>query len=128
MRLDRKLLLIAPTIVLVLVVAGMIYAVLQLRVLESVSESWKDRSDFIAAAARGEKTLSQRQATDLLRLALDVEARRTAAIVASRDLLTVLSGMAFVSCCVLAVGIRGVPREHWPRFQLGRAADGGDRT
>ena len=26
----------------------------------------------------------------------------------------------FVACCVLGVGVRGVPREHWPRFTFGR--------
>ena len=116
MRLDRKLLLIAPTIVLFLVAAGTLYAAAQLHVLASISESWKQRSDFIAAAERGEKTLSQRQSTGLLRLSLDVEAKRTAAITASRDLLVALSAIALGACCVLAVGIRGIPREHWPRF------------
>lgn len=116
MRLDRKLLLIAPTIVLFFVVAGMFYAAMQLHVLGAVSDSWKDRSEFIAAAERGDKPLTQRQSAGLLRLALDVEAKRTAAITASRDLLIELGAIALVSCCVLAVGIRSVPREHWPRF------------
>ena len=116
MRLDRKLLLIAPTIVLLFVVAGMFYAATQLRVLGAVSDSWKDRSDFIAAAARGDKPLSQQQSTGLLRLALDVEAKRTAAIAASRDLLIELAVIALAACCVLGIGIRSVPREHWPRF------------
>lgn len=116
MRLDRKLLLITPTIVLFLVVAGMLFAALQLNVLASVSDSWKQRNDFIAAAERGEKTLSQKQSVGLLRLSLDVEAKRTAAIAASRDLLIALSCIAFGSCCALAIGIRGVPREHWPRL------------
>ena len=116
MRLDRKLLLIAPTVVLFFVVAGMLYAALQLHVLAGVSDSLKDRSDFIAAAERGEKTLSQRQSTGLLRLGIDVEAKRTAAIAASRDLLIALSAISFLACCVLGAGIRSVPREHWPRF------------
>lgn len=117
MRLDRKLLLIAPTIVLVFVVAGMVYATVQLRVLASVGNSWKDRSDFIAAVERGEKKLDLRQATSILRLSLTVEARRTDAIAAARDLMIVLSAMALIACGVLAFGIRRVPREHWPRFQ-----------
>jgi hypothetical protein len=115
-RLDKKLLLIAPAIVLFFVVAGMLYAAMQLRVLGGVGDSFKDRSDFIAAAERGEKTLTQRQSTGLLRLSLDVETRRTAAINATEELLVVLAGIAFVSCIVLVVGIRSVPREHWPRF------------
>lgn len=122
MRLDRKLLLIAPTIVLFFVVAGMIYAAVQLRVLAGVSDSFKERSDFIAAVERGEKPLSQRQSAGLLRLALDVETKRTAAISATQDLLIVLSAIGVVACVVLSLGVRGVPREHWPRFAPGRRA------
>jgi len=121
-RLDRKLLLIAPTIVLFFVAAGLVYAAVQLHVLGSVSETWKERSDFITAVERGQKPLEPRQAVGLLRLSLDVESRRTAAIAASRDLMVELSVIAFASCCALAVGIRGVPREHWPRFTFSRDA------
>jgi hypothetical protein len=121
-RLDRKLLLIAPTIVLFFVVAGMVYAAVQLRVLANVSESFRQRNDFIAATERGEKTLTQAQAAGLLRLAMDVESKRTAAITATQELLIVLASIAFASCVVLAAGIRGVPREHWPRMALGRRA------
>ena len=116
MRLDKKLLLIAPTIVLVLVVAGMVYAATQLHVLASVSETEKEREAFIASVERGEKTLEPRQSLSLLKIGLDVETKRTAAIVASRDLLAELSAIALVSCLVLAVGVRAVPRTHWPRF------------
>ena len=123
MRLDRKLLLIAPAIVLVLVAAGMAYTAAQLQVLGSVSDTWKERSDFIAAVERGDKPLDRRQAVGLLRVALQVEERRTTAIVASRDLLVTLSLVELVSCAVLVFGIRGVPREHWPRFNLSRSVD-----
>ena len=116
MRLDRKLLLIAPAIVLVLVVAGMLYASAQLHLLAKVSATEKDRSDFIAAVAAGKKPLDQRQAVELLQWQLEVESRRTEAIAASRDLLIELSAIAFASCIVLGIGIRGVPRQHWPRF------------
>ena len=122
MRLDRKLLLIAPTIVLFFVVAGMVYATMQLRVLANVSESFKERNAFITAVERGEKPLSQVQAAGLLRLAMDVESRRTAAITATQELLIILASIAFASCVVLALGIRGVPREHWPRLAFGRRA------
>ena len=122
MRLDRKLLLIAPTIVLFFVAAGLIYAAVQLHVLGSVSETWKERSDFITAVEQGRKALETRQAVGLLRLSLDVEARRTAAITASRDLLIALSVIAVACCGVLTVGIRSVPREHWPRITFGRNA------
>ena len=77
MRLDKKLLLIAPTIVLVFVAAGMIYAAFQLRWLGDVGNTWKDRSDLIASVERGEKQLEQRQALSILRYSLDVEAKRT---------------------------------------------------
>jgi len=121
-RLDKKLLLIAPTIVLVLVVAGMVYAAVQLHVLASVSETEKDRDAFIASVERGEKPLDPRQSLSLLRVGLDVETKRTAAIVASRDLLVELAAIGLVSCIVLAVGVRSVPRPYWPRFgEAGRS-------
>ncbi len=122
MRLDRKLLLIAPTIVLGCIVLGLLYATMQLHVLTSVSETWKERSDFIASVQRGEKKMNDGQAVNVLRFALDVEAKRTAAIGATRDLLIVLSIMTIASCIVLAIGIRAVPREHWPRMSFTRGA------
>lgn len=123
MRLDRKLLLIAPTIVLVCVVAGMVYAAMELHVLSTVSDTWKERSDFVAAIARGDKNISQLQAARLLQAGLDVESKRTAAIIASRDLLGWLAGIGLVACMALAVGIRSVPREHWPRWESRKRAD-----
>lgn len=116
MRLDRKLLLIAPTIVLILVAAGFVYTAAQLHLLASVSDAFRDGNAFIAAVERGEKPLEARQALGILRFSLDVEAKRSAAIAATRDLMIALSGIALVSCGVLAFGIRSVPREHWPRF------------
>ena len=126
MRLDRKLLLIAPTIVLVFVVAGLLYAAAQLRVLSNGSLDWKERSDYVAAVERGEKSLEPRRAIGLVRWSLDAEAGRTAAIVASRDLLIALSAIAAVSCCVLGIGIRSVPREHWPRVTVGGGRSPGE--
>ena len=123
MRLDRKLLLIAPVIVLVFVAGGLAYTAYQLHYLVDSAASWQSRSDFIAAVARGEKPLSQKQAIEILQWSLAVETKRTAAINASRDLLVELSVIAFVACGVLALGIRAVPREHWPRLQFGRARD-----
>ena len=125
MRLDRKLLLIAPTIVLVLVVAGMVYAAVQLHVLASVSETEKERDAFITSVERGEKTLEPRQSLSLLRIGLEVETKRTAAIIASRDLLIELAMIGLVSCVVLAIGVRGVPRTHWPRFGGNGSASAG---
>jgi hypothetical protein len=122
-RLDRKLLLIAPAIVLVLVVAGMLYASTQLHLLAKAGSGAKDRAEFINAVAAGKKPLSERQAVELLQWEIEAESRRTAAIVASRDLLIELSAIALVSCIVLVIGIRGVPREHWPRFGWQRGSD-----
>lgn len=116
MRLDRKLLLIAPAIVLACVVAGMVYTAFELHILARSSDTLAARKEFVDAVARGEKTLDQRQAVGILQVALDVEAKRSAAIAASRDLLFELSGVALVAWAVLMYGIRGVPREHWPRF------------
>jgi hypothetical protein len=119
-RLDRKLLLIAPTIVLVFVVAGMISAAVQLHVLSGVSDTFKERSDFIAAVEKGQKQLDERQALGIIHLQFDVENKRTAAIGAARDLLIVLSAIGLVAVGVLTAGIRSVPREHWPRLSFGR--------
>lgn len=121
MRFDRKLLLIAPTIVLALVIAGIISAAVQLHVLSGVSETLKERSDFIAAVERGEKPMDRDQALKIIHAQFDVEAKRTAALVAARDLLGILSVIGIVSVVVLGVGVRGVPREHWPKLSLGRS-------
>lgn len=124
MKFDRKFLLIAPTIVLVLVVGGLIYSAMQLQVLSSVSGSLQERTEFLTAVERGEKTLLPRQSLSLLKFAFEVEAKRTAAIAATRDLLVVLSAIALVALGVLAIGVRSVPREHWPRVTFGRSGDG----
>jgi hypothetical protein len=121
-RLDRKLLLIAPTIVLVFVVAGMIYAAVQMHVLAGVSDTLDTRRVFITAVERGEKPLDERQALNIIKAQFDVEGRRSNALNATRDLLELLSVIAFASIGMLALGIRSVPREHWPRFSLGGGA------
>jgi hypothetical protein len=121
-RLDRKLLLIAPTIVLLFVVAGMIYATVQMHVLAGVSDTLDTRRAFITAVERGEKPLDQRQAVNIIDAQFDVEGRRSAALNATRDLLELLSVIALASIGMLAFGIRSVPREHWPRLTLGREA------
>lgn len=114
MRLDRKLLLIAPTIVLILVAAGFLFTAVQLETLTNVSDSFRNGNAFIASVERGEKKLEAQQALGILRFSLDVEAKRTAAIAAARDLMIALSAIALVSCGVLAIGVRSVPRQHWP--------------
>ena|ERR1051325_8973415 len=122
MKLDRKLLLIAPTIVLVFIVAGLIYASMQLGILASGADSLRDRSDFIASVERGQRSLNDRQAIGIIRLSLEVESRRTAAITAARELLVALAVMTGACCVVLTLGIRRVRREHWPRFGFGKVA------
>jgi hypothetical protein len=122
-RLDRKLLLIAPAIVLLFVVAGMIYAAIQLQALAGVSDTLDTRRAFIAAVERGEKPLDERQAINIIKAQFDVESRRSVALVATRDLLAVLSAIAAASVVVLAVGIRAVPRQHWPRLSFGRSEE-----
>ena len=94
----------------------MAYAAVELHVLARSSDTLAARKEFVDAVARGEKPLEQRQAVGILQVALDAEAKRSAAIAASRDLLIELSAVAFVAWAVLVYGIRGVPREHWPRF------------
>ena len=116
MRLDKKLLLIAPAIVLAFVAAGMVYTAVELHVLARSSDTLTARKEFIDQVARGEKPLEERQAINILQVALEVEGKRSAAIVASRDLLIELSAVALIAWGVLVFGIRGVPRQHWPRF------------
>ena len=111
MRLDRKFLLIAPTIVLAFVVAGMIYAIVQLRFLTDIGGTWNDRNEYVSAAERGEKPLTEKQALNILRYSLDAEAKRTEAIHAEQSLLTLLTGVAVLCLGVLGIGVRGVPRE-----------------
>ena len=123
MRLDKKLLLIAPAAVLALVVAGMVYTATELQVLVRSNETIAGRKEFIDAVVRGEKPLDRQQAVGILQVALDVEAKRSAAIVATRDLLIELSVAAFLAWVALAIGIRGVPRQHWPRFGAGRSVE-----
>lgn len=123
MRLDRKLLLIAPTIVLAFVVAGIVYASLQLHVLASVSDTLKERSDFIAQVERGAKPLDETQALKIIHAQFEFEAKRSAAMTAARDLLLVLAGIVFASVVTLSIGIRSVPREHWPKFSFTRETE-----
>ena len=116
MKLDRKLLLIAPTIVLAFIVAGLVYAGIQIRSLTTGEDTWESRRDFVASVASGQKTLSTQQAVGLLNISLEVESRRAAALKEAYDVLLILAAMAAGCCVVLTLGIRKVPREHWPRF------------
>src|SRR5215213_9454198 len=110
MPLDRKFLLIAASFVLTLIVAGMFYTGTRLSVLVAASENWQTRSAFIGALERGEKQLNPAQATQLVRVALEAEHRRTEAITAARELVTILSWMGLAACALLIYAVRGVPR------------------
>jgi hypothetical protein len=116
MKLDRKLLLIAPTIVLAFIAAGLVYAAVQIRSLTAGEDTWTKRREFIQSVASGQKSLSTQQAVGLLNLSLEVESRRAAALKEAYDLVLILAAMAAGCCVVLTLGIRKVPREHWPRF------------
>ena len=88
----------------------MIYATVQLRFLTDVGGTWKERNEFVLAAERGEKPLTEKQSLNILRYALDVEAKRTEAIRAEEGLLIILTAIAALSVGVLVIGVRGVPR------------------
>jgi len=100
----------------------MIYAAVQMHVLAGVSDTLGTRRAFVTAVERGEKPLDQRQALNIIKAQFDVEDRRSNALNATRDLLELLSAIAFASIGMLGFGIRSVPREHWPRLALGRDA------
>jgi len=110
MRLDRKFLLIAPSIVLVFIVAGVFYTATRLQQLVDASDNWAVRDAYVTSVERGERQLAAVKATQLVRLSLDAEHRRTAALEATRDLLVVLASMTLACCAVLFWAIRGVPR------------------
>jgi hypothetical protein len=110
MRLDRKFFLIAPTLVLALIVAGMFYTATRLRQIVEASDNWQQRSDYIASIEHGQRQISGDKAMQIVRLSLEAERRRTGAIVATNELLLTLAGMTLVCCLVLLWAIRGVPR------------------
>ena len=110
MPLDRKFLLIATSVVLALIVAGMFYTNTRLGLLVAASENWQTRSAFVGALERGEKELNPAQATQLVRVALEAERRRTEAIAATQEVVSILSWMGLAACALLVYAIRGVPR------------------
>jgi hypothetical protein len=110
MRLDRKFLLIAPSLVLVLVVAGLFYTVTKLRQIVEASEGWDRRDAYIASVEHGQRQLDARKAVGLVRLSLDAERRRTEAIRAATELLVVLGTMNLACAVALLLTIRRLPR------------------
>ena len=110
MRLDRKFFLIAPTLVLSLVVAGMFYTATRLRQVVEASDNWQRRSEYVASIEQGQKKITNGKAVQLVRLSLEAERRQTSAIVATNELLLTLGSMTLACCVVLLWAIRGVPR------------------
>ena len=110
MRLDRKFLLIAPTLVLALIGAGMFYTASRLRQIVEASDNWQMRSDFVAAIEHGQRRITNEKAVQLVRLSLDAEQKRTGAIEATNELLLTLGAMTLVCFVVLLWTIKGVPR------------------
>ncbi|HKW10578.1 MAG TPA: hypothetical protein VJO33_09370 [Gemmatimonadaceae bacterium] len=110
MRLDRKFLLIAPTLVLALIGAGMLYTASRLRQIVEGSDNWQMRSDYVTAIEHGQRRITNEKAVQLVRLSLDAEQKRTGAIEATNELLLTLGAMTLVCFVVLLWTIKGVPR------------------
>lgn len=110
MRLDRKFLLIAPTLVLALIVVGMFYTATRLRQIVEGSDNWQQRSDYIASVEHGQRNLTNEKAMQIVRFSLEAERRRTGAIVATNELLITLGLMSLACCATLLWAIKGVPR------------------
>ena len=110
MRLDRKFLLIAPTLVLALIAAGLFYTATRLRQIVQASDNWEKRAAFITSVERGERQLSPNKALALVRLSLEAERRRSGAIEAAEELILVLGAITFACVALLLVTIRRVPR------------------
>jgi hypothetical protein len=110
MRLDRKFLLIAPTLVLAVIVAGMFYTATRLRQIVEASDNWQMRSDYVTSIEHGQRRITNEKAVQLVRLSLEAERRRTAAIAATDDLLRTLGLMTLACCAALLWTIRSVPR------------------
>lgn len=110
MRLDRKFLLIAPTLVLGVIVSGMFYTATRLRQIVEASDNWQMRSNYVASIEHGQRHITNEKAVQLVRLSLEAERRRTDAITATNELLLTLGLMTLACCAVLLWTIRGVPR------------------
>lgn len=110
MRLDRKFLLIAPSAVLVLIVAGMFYIAAQMQMIVAGSDTWQERHNFVTSVQQGQKTLSLEKSVELLQYSLDAEQRRTLAIVSARQTLLEIAWIALLCTGVLLWNIRRVPR------------------
>ena len=110
MRLDRKFLLIAPTLVLAVIVVGLFYTATRLRQIVEASDNWQMRNDYVTSIEHGQRHITNEKAVQLVRLSLEAERRRTDAITATNELLMTLGLMTLACCAALLWTIRGIPR------------------
>lgn len=110
MKLDRKFLLIAPTVVLALIVAGLFYTTTRLRLIVESSDNLPQRSAFVTSIEQGKRQITAAKAVQIVRLSLEAERRRSIAIAAANDLLLTLGAMALACCVALLWVIRYIPR------------------
>ena len=110
MRFDRKFYLIAPTLVLVFIVAGVFYTATRLRQIVAASDNLQRRMDYVAQIEKGQRHITNEKAVQLVRLSLEAEQVRSGAIVATNELLLTLGARTFLCCGVLLWAIKGVPR------------------
>jgi hypothetical protein len=110
MRFDRKFYLIAPTLVLVFIVAGLFYTATRLRQIVAASDNWQRRSDYVTQIEHGQRRITNEKAVQLVRLSLEAEHVRSSAIIATNELLLTLGAMIVLCCGALLWAIKGVPR------------------
>lgn len=110
MKLDRKFLLIAPTIVLAFIVAGLFYTSTRLRVIVEASDNLPQRTAYIASVQQGKRQITAPKAVEIVRLSLEAERRRSIAISAANDLLITLGLMALACCGAIFWVLLGMPR------------------
>ena len=110
MRFDRKFYLIAPTLVLVFIVAGVFYTATRLRQIVAASDNLQRRMDYVAQIEKGQRHITNEKAVQLVRLSLEAEQVRSGAIVAANELLLTLGAMTLLCCGGLLWAIKGVPR------------------
>ena len=110
MRFDRKFYLIAPTLVLVFIVAGLFYTTTRLRQIVAASDNWQRRSDYVTQIEHGQRHITNEKAVQLVRLSLEAEQVRSSAIIATNELLLTLGAMIVLCCVMLLWAIKGVPR------------------
>jgi len=110
MRLDRKFYLIAPTLVLVFIVAGVFYTTTRLRQIVAASDNLQRRAEYVMQIERGQRHITNEKAVQLVHLSLEAEHVRTSAIVAANELLITLGAMTLLCCGALLWAIKGVPR------------------